>query len=113
MSTFYNQTLDFQVFEKDLKQIAENISRDPLKDMEEFSPEILQFFEDLLNAQNTSQLSKYSELILSEGMDLLYKSEKILSYMKNFLEDDSILSSKDMLVKNIRTRHLKTARRLL
>lgn len=110
----YCQTLDFKVFQKGLEMVtANNKGKDPLKDVDGISPETLKFFEDLLNARSTSQLSKYSDEVMNEGMELIYGSEKIMSYISNYLDDETILRDRDTLVKAIQQRHLKSSRRLL
>lgn len=114
MAQVYNQMLDFQAVLNGLKEEKKKQNGDdPLKDLSNVSVETIQFFQDLLNATNTSQLRHYSDAILNDSMDLLYDSKTLLEYIQNYVEDTSILGDRDHMRKQIKARHLKSSRRLL
>lgn len=108
------ESIDSDFFLEGMKKIKErDKGKNILRDMESVSDETLSFFSDLLNAKSTSELDKYSDALLEEGMKLLYESETILSYLSTYLEDNTILGSPAELSKQVKDRRVQTARRLL
>ena len=110
----YTESVDLDAFIEGMEKIKERyLGKDILRDLQSVSDETLSFFSDLLNAKNTSELDKYSDALLDEGMKLLYESEALLAYLSHYMEDDTILGMPNELAKQIQVRRIKTCRRLL
>lgn len=108
------ESVDYDFFLEGMKKIKErDKGKNILRDLQGVSKEALSFFTDLLNAESTSELDKYSDALLEESMKLLYESEALLSYVSSYLEDNTILGNTSELKEQIRARRIRMCRRLL
>lgn len=95
MGPEYNQYLDFSVIEECMQKQIEEVEKsgkDPLCDIENFSKETMAFFNDVVNAKSTSDLSAYSEATVEEAEKLLLEQKSVMTFIQNTLSDESILS---------------------
>ena len=109
----YNQYLDFSVIKRALKkQEKRNAVSDPLRDMDDIPDEVLKFFNDVLNAENTDELSGYSDKLLNDAEDLLLGTEIILGYISNCINDDCLVAEKNRhnLIQQINARRCLSRR---
>lgn len=110
----YTQYIDFDMLQSGMQEIlSKKSSEQILNDLPEISCEATQFLQDLLLAESSSQLDKYSDAILDKSMSLLNESEEFMSYLSNLLDDSTILAREQNLIERIKERHLNTGRRLL
>lgn len=95
MGPEYNQYLDFSVIKECMQEQIEEVEKsgkDPLCDIENFSKETMAFFNDVVNAKSTSDLSAYSEATVEEAEKLLLEQKPVMTFVQNTLSDESILS---------------------
>ena len=95
MGQEYNQYLDFSVIEECMQEQIEEVEKsgkDPLCDIGDFSKETMAFFNDVVNAKSTSDLSAYSEATVEEAEKLLLEQKPVMTFIQNTLSDESILS---------------------
>ncbi len=108
----YNQFLDFGKFRKSFSKVK--VDDDPLNDLKEISDESLTFFRDLLNAESTDQLSRYSEKILAgKGEELFDNALSLINCLYRGLNDETILGDPKDLCRKMNDLRLKRRRRLL
>lgn len=109
----YNQYLDFGVIKKALKKQEKlNAVSDPLRDMDDIPDEVVKFFNDVLNAEDTDALSGYSDKLLNDAEDLLLGTDKILCYISSRIHNNSLFSEKNRkhLTQQINARRLLSRR---
>jgi hypothetical protein len=118
MTEKYTEYMDFEVIKKSMSEMDREWRKagcpDPLNDMDEISEEMLRFFNALMSADDTSELSEFSDQILEDAESLLLDFGKVTGYIENIASDNTILGKQDTLVGNMKKRSLPSeGRRLL
>lgn len=107
----YDQSLDFDFLFQEMNQLPEG--EQVLRDK---PPELLPlfgFFTELINADNTGQLTSYSTDTIMEHTKRLLESRELCQKIPALVVDQTILGNPSQLISAMKRRRLAAVKRVL